>query len=64
MIVSPCENICTVDPPTGLCVGCGRNLSEIERWTRISHDERERIMAELPRRLEAIRERKARSAAS
>lgn len=51
MIETPCEKICIVDAPSGLCRGCGRSLSEIERWTAYSDGERARIMDELPRRL-------------
>jgi hypothetical protein len=51
MIETPCEKICIVDPPTGLCRGCGRSLIEIERWTAYSDGERSRITAGLPRRL-------------
>jgi len=51
MIESPCEKICLVDPPSGLCRGCGRSLIEIERWIAYSDDERTRIMNELPGRL-------------
>jgi uncharacterized protein len=50
-IESPCNKICAIDPVSGLCVGCGRTLAEIEGWIRFSPDERARIMAELPRRL-------------
>jgi predicted Fe-S protein YdhL (DUF1289 family) len=53
-IETPCEKICILDQPSGLCRGCGRSLAEIERWTAYSNDERARIMAELPRRLEAM----------
>ena len=51
-IESPCNKICAVDPVSALCVGCGRTLAEIAGWIRFSADERARIMAELPRRLE------------
>ena len=34
-IETPCEKICIVDQPSGLCRGCGRSLAEIERWTRL-----------------------------
>jgi predicted Fe-S protein YdhL (DUF1289 family) len=51
---SPCEKICVVDPPSGLCLGCGRSLAEIARWTAYSDGERARIMAELPARLDAM----------
>jgi predicted Fe-S protein YdhL (DUF1289 family) len=54
MIVSPCEKICTVDPGSGLCSGCGRSLAEIERWVQYSDAERARIMAQLPGRLQAM----------
>jgi len=56
-IETPCEKICLVDPPTGLCRGCGRSLAEIERWSSYSHPERSRIMAELPARLEKMNAR-------
>jgi len=59
MTLSPCEKICVVDPPTGRCVGCGRSLAEIERWTKYSDGEREQIMAELPGRLVDMRARKS-----
>jgi predicted Fe-S protein YdhL (DUF1289 family) len=53
-ILSPCEKICIVDPASGLCRGCGRSLSEIERWASYSEDERERVIGELPGRIEAM----------
>ena len=62
MIVSPCEKICTVDPGSELCSGCGRSLAEIERWVKYSDAERERIMQELPKRLEAMGFRRATTA--
>ncbi|MGH6771820.1 MAG: DUF1289 domain-containing protein [Xanthobacteraceae bacterium] len=54
-VVSPCNKVCTVDPISGLCVGCGRSLKEIEGWLRFSDHERRRIMGELPQRLAALR---------
>jgi uncharacterized protein len=54
LIETPCEKICVLDPPSGLCRGCGRTLTEIERWTALSSGERARVMAELPGRLAAI----------
>jgi predicted Fe-S protein YdhL (DUF1289 family) len=58
-IETPCEQICIVDAPSGLCRGCGRSLDEIGRWTAYNDDERRRIMDELPRRLEAMNARTA-----
>jgi uncharacterized protein len=53
-VESPCTKICTVDPSSRLCLGCGRSLSEIERWLFLTAAERAKIMAELPERLAAI----------
>ena len=50
---TPCISICTHDPATGLCRGCGRTLQEIEDWMDMRPEEQLRIMAELPERLKA-----------
>jgi predicted Fe-S protein YdhL (DUF1289 family) len=50
-IETPCTKVCTIDPDSGLCIGCGRTLGEIGDWMSLSEAERRRIMAELPRRL-------------
>jgi uncharacterized protein len=47
---SPCVQICQMDPVRGQCLGCARTLDEIARWSQMSDAERDRIMAELPRR--------------
>jgi predicted Fe-S protein YdhL (DUF1289 family) len=52
-IASPCTKVCTLDPRSQLCRGCGRTLDEIARWTALGESERARIMAQLPARLEA-----------
>jgi predicted Fe-S protein YdhL (DUF1289 family) len=43
-----------VHPTLGLCIGCGRSLEEIGRWTDFAPAERARIMAQLPARLAAL----------
>jgi predicted Fe-S protein YdhL (DUF1289 family) len=48
---TPCIRVCTLDPETGLCEGCGRTRDEIGRWYRMPEEERLRIMAELPERM-------------
>ena len=52
-MISPCVRRCTLDPESGLCVGCGRTLAEIGKWTRYTDDERQAIMNALPDRLAA-----------
>jgi len=54
-ITSPCNKICTVDPGSGICIGCGRTLDEIGRWLSLTENDRARVMAELPRRLTVVR---------
>ena len=51
MISTPCIKICVIDPVTKLCEGCGRTLTEIAQWGRLSEAERLAIMAALPKRL-------------
>jgi predicted Fe-S protein YdhL (DUF1289 family) len=48
---TPCIAVCTIDPPSGLCFGCGRTLPEIARWHRIDNTERRAIMETLPARM-------------
>jgi X-X-X-Leu-X-X-Gly heptad repeat protein len=52
-ISSPCSKVCTIDPRSGLCRGCGRTLGEIGQWASMPEAERRRIMSELPGRMRA-----------
>jgi predicted Fe-S protein YdhL (DUF1289 family) len=51
---SPCVKICTYDPGTGLCLGCGRSLEEIDAWFSMNDDERRTVMKKLPERLKRL----------
>jgi predicted Fe-S protein YdhL (DUF1289 family) len=55
VIESPCNRVCTLDPASGLCLGCGRSLDEIARWTQMTDAERARVVAEAGRRSAARR---------
>jgi predicted Fe-S protein YdhL (DUF1289 family) len=57
-IETPCVKICIVDGESGLCLGCHRTLMEVAGWTRLSDEDRTRIMAELPDRRSRIRPEK------
>ncbi|WP_413709654.1 DUF1289 domain-containing protein [Rhizobium sp. Rhizsp82] len=48
---TPCINVCSMDPATGFCMGCGRTIQEIGGWMSYSDAERARLMAILPARL-------------
>lgn len=51
---SPCIHVCTIDPASRLCVGCGRTLDEIGRWAIMTPGERRAIMDGLPARLAVL----------
>lgn len=47
---SPCVGICLIDPATGVCRGCLRNLAEIANWYEASATEKRAILALIDRR--------------
>jgi predicted Fe-S protein YdhL (DUF1289 family) len=47
---SPCTAVCILDPASGLCRGCWRNIDEITAWSSLGAEEKRRILAELPGR--------------
>lgn len=49
MVKSPCINICSLDPNTNLCLGCGRSVIEITNWTHLSDDKKNKILVKLER---------------
>ena len=57
-IKTPCIKVCVVDGESGLCLGCFRKLSEVAGWARLSDDDRDLILAELPDRRGRIRPEK------
>lgn len=62
MIESPCVNICTLDARTRLCLGCGRTIDEIARWSTMTPADRSRVMTELPTRMAATKPANAQTA--
>jgi predicted Fe-S protein YdhL (DUF1289 family) len=59
--VSPCVGVCTLDPATHFCIGCGRTIEEIAQWPRLSVEEKRRVIAELPSRGSQMRGRHSES---
>jgi predicted Fe-S protein YdhL (DUF1289 family) len=49
-VASPCISVCTMDPVSGLCVGCFRTLDEIAGWIELSNDAKRALVAALPGR--------------
>jgi uncharacterized protein len=49
-IESPCIKICLIHPEARICTGCHRTIDEIGGWSRMSPEDRRRIMDALPER--------------
>jgi len=43
-VASPCTKVCTMDPSSGLCIGCRRTLEEIALWSAMTQEERRRVL--------------------
>ncbi len=52
-VPSPCNKVCTLDPSTGLCLGCRRTMDEIARWSGMTNEERRRALERIAVRREA-----------
>ncbi|HRE21859.1 MAG TPA: DUF1289 domain-containing protein [Rhabdaerophilum sp.] len=50
-VASPCTKVCTLDDPTGFCLGCGRTGAEIAGWLAMSPADRIALKAVLPQRI-------------
>lgn len=57
-IQSPCVKLCTIHPAERICVGCYRTIDEISQWSRLSHEARATLMAELPARAARLSKRR------
>jgi uncharacterized protein len=57
-IQSPCVKLCVVHPEERICVGCFRTIDEISSWSRLSHEQRAQVMAELPARAPRLSKRR------
>jgi predicted Fe-S protein YdhL (DUF1289 family) len=57
-IQSPCVKLCVVHPEERICVGCLRSMEEIATWSRLSHEARAAVMADLPARAPRLTKRR------
>ena len=46
-VISPCVGVCSIDPQSGLCIGCLRSSSEIAIWPQINDKKALQIMKEI-----------------
>lgn len=49
-VPSPCIAVCQVDPRSGLCIGCRRNIDEIRSWPILTAEQKHAILAEIEKR--------------
>jgi len=56
-VSTPCIKTCVMEPNLGICIGCGRSITEISQWGLMDEETRLAIMAELPSRLEQLKTR-------
>jgi predicted Fe-S protein YdhL (DUF1289 family) len=63
-LASPCVGICLLDPATGYCRGCLRNVAEIAGWYEANTAEKRAILARLDQRRRLGKTRMPRAAAS
>lgn len=49
-VASPCNRKCCLDP-ADICIGCGRSMDEICRWTSYTNEEKQAIKLVAEQRL-------------
>jgi predicted Fe-S protein YdhL (DUF1289 family) len=49
-VESPCIKVCKLDAQS-VCVGCGRTLSEIADWSRLTEEQQRAVCARAAARL-------------
>ncbi|WP_183437304.1 DUF1289 domain-containing protein [Methylobacterium sp. R2-1] len=50
----PCTGVCQFDNRTGWCAGCGRTMSEIKAWRKMTPYRRTALSRELQRRIQQV----------
>ena len=49
-VIDPCIQICTIDPDSGLCIGCSRTPEEIDNWFLMTPEEKIELVKKLKNR--------------
>jgi uncharacterized protein len=53
-IPSPCQNVCQLDPVSGLCLGCRRSLQEIADWLEMTAQQKLAVLERVEQRRRAL----------
>jgi uncharacterized protein len=43
-IQSPCIGVCSINDSTGLCLGCYRNIEEIQGWWDLDNSQKQAVV--------------------
>ncbi len=43
-VQSPCIGVCSMDDSTGLCLGCYRNMDEIQGWWDLDNTQKQAVV--------------------
>ena len=52
-VPSPCISVCRMDPCSGLCLGCWRDIDEIIAWGRMGEDTKREVWRSISMRMAA-----------
>jgi uncharacterized protein len=58
-VQSPCIGVCRLDPASSICLGCGRTLEEIAKWTHLDNLQKKQVTKLLEARLRRLEQARA-----
>jgi uncharacterized protein len=53
-VESPCINVCQMDEKSGLCIGCYRNIEEIQGWWDMTFEQKSDVIKKTWAREESV----------
>jgi uncharacterized protein len=53
-VESPCINVCQMDEKSGLCIGCYRNIEEIQGWWDMTFEQKSEVIKQTWVREESV----------
>jgi predicted Fe-S protein YdhL (DUF1289 family) len=53
-VPSPCVSICVINPNSGLCEGCLRNLEEVAGWGQMPSVQQREVWQRIQKRCEQV----------
>ena len=50
-ITSPCVGICSINKNNDFCIGCGRTIDQISKWSNFNETEKKKIILQIKNRI-------------